>query len=136
MLRSANFLHKFFFLQVNQQKRVRMISSKIVQIKCSGQIYKLCSRNHPILSFRLKREYRQMPITEQLLYQTDKSSHRSFSMKKGVPKNFAIFTRKHLCLSLFLKKLQVVKLTTLLKRDLNTDINIMQFYQHNRTEKG
>ena len=77
-----------------------------------------------------------MPITEQLLYQTDKSSHWSFSMKKGVPKNFAIFTRKHLCLSLFLKKLQVVKLTTLLKRDLNTDINIMQFYQHNRTEKG
>ena len=34
----------------------------------------LFSRNHPKLYFRLIREGRQMPNTEQLLYQTDKSS--------------------------------------------------------------
>ena len=34
--------------------------------------------------------------TEQLLYQTEKSSHHWFSLKT-VFKNFAIFTGKHLC---------------------------------------
>ena len=33
-----------------------------------------------------------------------KSSHRSCSMKKGVPKNFAKFTGKHLCQSLYFNK--------------------------------
>ena len=37
----------------------------------------------------------------QLLYQTDKSSHRRCSIKKAVFENFAIFTEKHLCWSLF-----------------------------------
>ena len=42
-----------------------------------------------------------MPNTEQLLYQTDKSSHRRCSIKNAVLKNFAIFTGQHLCWSLF-----------------------------------
>ena len=32
------------------------------------------------------------------------SSHRKFSLRKGVLRNFAKFTRKHLCQSLFLNK--------------------------------
>ena len=55
----------------------------------------LLSRNHPT------REGRQMPNTEQLLYQTEKNSHRRCSIKKAVLKNFTIFTGKHLCWSLF-----------------------------------
>ena len=55
---------------------------------------------------------RQMPnTTDQLLYQTDKSSHRGCSIKKAVLKNFALFTGKHPCWSFF---------STLLKRDSNT----------------
>ena len=37
----------------------------------------------------------------------NKSSHSEIFFKIGVLKNFAIFTGKHLCLSLFLIKLQL-----------------------------
>ena len=39
-----------------------------------------------------------------------RSSHRRFSIKEGVLKNFAKLTGKHLCQSLFLIKLQVLGL--------------------------
>ena len=42
-----------------------------------------------------------MPNTEQLRYQTDKSSHR-----KAALKNFAIFTGKHLRRSLFFSSIK------------------------------
>ena len=42
--------------------------------------------------------------------------------KKAVLKNFAIFTGKQLCWSLFLIKLQAFRLATLLKRDSNTGV--------------
>ena len=42
--------------------------------------------------------------------------------KKGVLKNFASLTEKHLCWSLFLIKLQAWEPPTLLKRDSNTDV--------------
>ena len=63
---------------------------------------KLISRNHPKVYFRLIREGRQMPKAEQLLYQTDKTSHRGCPLEKSVLKHFAIFTGKHLCWSLFI----------------------------------
>ena len=46
-------------------------------------------------------------------------------MKKCFLKNFAIFTGKHLCWSLFLikLKLQAFRPATLLKRDSNTDVS-------------
>ena len=47
-------------------------------------------------------------------------SHWRCSMKRAVLKNFAIFRGKHLCTSLFLKKLQAWRPATLLKRDSNT----------------
>ena len=46
-----------------------------------------------------------------------KSSRRRCSVKKGVFKNFAIFTGKHLSWSLFLIKLQGLRPAILLKRD-------------------
>ena len=51
-----------------------------------------------------------------------RSSHRRYSMKIGVPKNFANFTGKHLCRSLFLIRLQALKPTTLLKGDSNAGV--------------
>ena len=53
-----------------------------------------------------------------LSFQIDRSGHLRCSIKKGVPKNFAKFTRKHLCLSLFLKKVTGVRTATLLKKSL------------------
>ena len=47
--------------------------------------------------FWLRRVGRQMSNTEQLLHQTDKSSHRRRSIKKAILKNFTIFTGKHIC---------------------------------------
>ena len=47
----------------------------------------------------------------------DRNSHRRCFVKIGILKNFAKFTEKHLCLSLFLIKLQASRAATLLKRD-------------------
>ena len=49
--------------------------------------------------------------------------------KKSILRNFAIFTGKHLCWSLFLIKLQAFKSAILLKRDSSTGafLNIVKF---------
>ena len=51
-----------------------------------------------------------------------RSSRSKISFKIGVLKNFAIFTGKHLCSSLFVIKLPVCKSANLLKRDSNTSV--------------
>ena len=51
-----------------------------------------------------------------------KSSLRNSSVKKGVLRNFAHFTGKHLCWSIILIELQAFRPTALLKRDSNTDV--------------
>ena len=65
-----------------------------------------------------------MLIIEQ--FQTDKISHPRCTIKKAACKSFTIFTGKHLYWSVFRDKveikLQVVRPTTLLKRDSNTDV--------------
>ena len=53
--------------------------------------------------------------------------------KKGVLRNFAIFTGKHVCCSLFKIGLQAFRPVALLKRDSNTDAflwNLQNIYQH------
>ena len=47
-----------------------------------------------------------------------KSSHRRCSVRKGVFRNFAKLTGKHLCLKLFLNKVLGLRPATLLKRIL------------------
>ena len=49
---------------------------------------------------------------------TDRCSHQKCSVKKGVLKNFAKFTGKHLCQSLFLNKVAGQRPATLLKEGL------------------
>ena len=56
----------------------------------------------------ISREHRKKTVT--------RSSHRSCSVKKGVLRNFAKFTGKHLCQSLFLIKLGLRPATLLKKR--------------------
>ena len=48
----------------------------------------------------------------------DRSSHRSCSVKKGVLKNFAKFTGKHLCQCIFFIKVAGLRPATLLKMRL------------------
>ena len=52
-----------------------------------------------------------------------KSSRSRMFFKKVVLKNFAIFTGKYLCWSLFLIQLQAFRPATLLKRDSNTVVS-------------
>ena len=62
-----------------------------------------------------------------------RSSHWRCSMKNIVLKNFANFTGKHLCWSLFLIMLQVFRPVTIQKRDSNTDAflrNLQIFLEH------
>ena len=51
-----------------------------------------------------------------------RSSHQRWSVKRGALKNFANFTGKHLCWSLFLTMLQSFNPVTFFKRDSNTGI--------------
>ena len=57
-------------------------------------------------------------VSAELLIPIYRSSHQSCSMKKGVLKNFAKFTGKHLCQSLFFNKVAGLRPTTLLKKRL------------------
>ena len=84
------------------------------------------SRSFPKLCFELRRECRQMPTTEHLVHQTDKNSHRRCSIKKAVLKNLSIFIGKQLCWSLFLIKLPFFRPATLLERDSNTRVFLLQ----------
>ena len=49
-----------------------------------------------------------------------RSSHPEVFCKKGVLRNFAKFTKKHLCQSLFFNKVAGLRPATLLKRDSGT----------------
>ena len=55
-----------------------------------------------------------------IIYMRYRSSNQRRSVKKDFLKNFANFTGKHLCWSLYLIKLQAFKPATLLERDFNT----------------
>ena len=66
-----------------------------------------------------------------LIFENALSSHQSYSIKKTVLKNLAIFTGKRLCWSIFvfvgillefLKNLQAFRPRTLLKRDFNKGV--------------
>ena len=75
----------FYFGQVFviQQKRVGMVFMN--NLRRSTNLF---GRNHLKLCFWLQREGRQMPNTEQLSYQTDKSSHTG-----GLIKNKKLFSK-------------------------------------------
>ena len=62
-----------------------------------------------------------------------RSSRLEMFLKIGVLKNFAIFTGKYLCWSLFLINIQTWRPATLLKRDANIAVflwNLRSFYEH------
>ena len=52
------------------------------------------------------------------LLQIPEASHQRCSIKKGVPKNLAKFTEKHLCQSLYFNKVTGVRTANLLKKRL------------------
>ena len=63
----------------------------------------------------------------------DQSTHLHMFFQIVVPKNFAIFTGKHLCWSLLLIKLQAFRSTTLLQIDSNTGFFPVKFANFLRT---
>ena len=67
------------------------------------------------------------------LYDNGRRSHTRCSVKKHVLKNFANFSGKHLCWSLSLIHLKASRPTTLLKKDSNTGVfllNFQNFYEN------
>ena len=59
--------------------------------------------NQSVLAFYLYLRKKEGNITK-VVASTFRSSHRRCSVKKGVPENFAKFTGRHLCQSLFFNK--------------------------------
>ena len=59
-----------------------------------------------------------------------RSSHRNSSVKKGVFRNFASFTGRQLCWSLFLIELQTFRPAALLEIDSNTDVFLWNLQDH------
>ena len=65
--------------------------------------------------------------------ESKRSSHWRCSVRKGVPRNFAKFTGKHLCENLFLNKVAGLRPATLLKKRLwhrCFPINFAKFLEH------
>ena len=62
-----------------------------------------------------------------------RSSHQRCSMWKGVLRNFAKFTRKHQCQSLFLKKVAGLRPATLFKKRLRHKCFSVNFLKFLRT---
>ena len=70
-------------------------------------VYNPCKHQN-LRYFDVFREYTKSPMTwKRLIWQIIRSSRSQMFFKIGVLKNFANFTGKHLCWSLFFKKLQV-----------------------------
>ena len=93
-----------FFSAGWSRKRVRMVSTS--NITYSEQIYRstFFHKYHHTLCFWLRREARQMPNTEELLYQTKNKQPPKVFYKNVVLKNFAMFTGtpilKNICVRL------------------------------------
>ena len=67
----------------------------------------------------------------------NRTRHSRCSIKKGALKNFAIFTGKPLCWSLFLVKLVAFRSAALFKRDSNTGafLSILHNFQKHLTQQ-
>ena len=63
----------------------------------------------------------------------NRSSHRRCSVKKGVFRNFAKFTGKHLCQSFFFDKVAVLRPASLLKKRLWHRCFLVNFTEFLRT---
>ena len=66
-------------------------------------------------------------------FEHTRSSHRGCSVGKGVFRNFAKFTRKHLCQSLFLNKIAGLRPAALLKKRLRHRYFLVNFEKFLRT---
>ena len=70
---------------------------------------------------------------EKILHAICRSSHRRWSVRKGVLRNFAKFTGKHLCQSFFFNKIAGSGLQLYQKRDSGTGSFLpvlRNFYEH------
>ena len=78
--------------------------------------YFTCLRayNHSENTFRLT----SIPCISVFLWIICRGSHRRSSLRKGVHRNFAKFTGKHLCQSLLFNKVAGFRPSTLLKKSL------------------
>ena len=97
-------------LNINQMIGFYMIQNSV-------KLNKVLSPHHMLNSLLLW-WFQLLIIQEIRLFPTFRSSHWRCSVKKGVLRNFAKFTEKHLCESLFLNKVAGVRLATLLKKRL------------------
>ena len=86
-------------------------------IQNSVKLNKVLSPHHMLNSLLLW-WFQLLIIQEIRLFPTFRSSHWRCSVKKGVLRNFAKFTEKHLCESLFLNKVAGLRPATLLKKRL------------------
>ena len=73
-----------------------------------------CPRTITISSIRHRRFYRKNTY----LYAIIRNSRRRWSVRKGVLRNFAKFTAKHLCQSIYFNKVSGLRFATLLKQRL------------------
>ena len=87
------------------------------ELKVSGMQADLVMKKHPVTT-----HYSDLFKLSSPNLSKFRSSHRRYSIKIGVSKNFANFKGRQLCWSLFLIRLQALKPTTLLKGDSNTGV--------------
>ena len=91
----------------NIQKHYPLIISRNLHILMKYSFTDICA----VIIFKKKSNF--LVTTHHLLFYSKhtavRSSHRRYSVKNGVLKNSANFTGKHLCWSLFLSKITLLK---------------------------
>ena len=91
-------------------------------VECKGQRYINIWVIPHIAQYLRRKEILFLIKKRHLQYLIFRSSRSQMFFKIGVLKNFANFTVKHLCWSIFFIKLQAWMAATLLKRDSNTGV--------------
>ena len=114
------FLTLLLFFCKSSNKNVLEWFLLIISKECNlTRSTNLLSRNHPTLCFWLRKDTQYILLT---LWLEVQSSRSQMFFKINLLKNFAIFTRKNLCWSLFLIKLQTSRPVTLLKSNSSTGV--------------
>ena len=97
--------------------------------KSLGNIYLFIYIFLYILVLQLSYQISSFQHNHSRFHNEARSSHLEVFCKKGILKNFAKPTQKHLCESLFFNKFVGLRPATLLKKDTPTQVFSCEFYK-------
>ena len=100
----------------NKLRKPKMKKQSVDSIVKAVRILFRLKKENKAIQDRIIRDIRNFLSKEKKIITNDRSSHKRFSVQKGVIRNFTKFTGKHLCQCLFFNKVAGLRPATLLKK--------------------